>query len=301
MTQDVKEQIKGHLAAFSANIIWGVNIVITKSLLSSSWVTPMGYTVTRLSFAMLTIWIVSIFHKKEKIERRDFPIVFLCAMLGIAITQTLYTLGIKFTTPVIWSLVQSSNTFVVMILSLIFLKDKITPLKTVGVVLGISGAGLIILQTGSLGGSSGNAIGPIIALICVFCQSFNVLLTKRNTRKYTPLTLTKWMFLFSWVIILPVGLREIPAQRIYSAEVTLFAFLQLGVALLFFVIAFFLGPVALKRLRPTTSNMYSNLQPLSASVASIIVGQDIFTWDKLVAMLLVAMGVCLVTRSAVKE
>jgi drug/metabolite transporter (DMT)-like permease len=301
MTQSVKEQLKGHLAAFSASVIWGVNIVITKSLLSSSWVTPMGYTITRLSFAMLTLWIVGMFHKKEKIDRRDFPVVFLCAMLGIAITQTLYTVGIKFTTPVIWSLVQSSNTFVVMILSLIFFKDRITPLKTLGVMLGISGSGLIILKSGSLGASSGNAIGAIIALVCVFCQSFNVLLTKRNTRKYTPLALTRWMFLFSWAVILPFGIREIPSQRIYSPEITPSAFLRLGIALIFFVIAFFLGPVALKRLKPTTSNMYSNLQPLSASVASIMVGQDVFTWDKLAAMLLVATGVFLVTRNTVKE
>jgi drug/metabolite transporter (DMT)-like permease len=87
----------------------------------------------------------------------------------------------------------------------------------------------------------------------------------------------------------------------YSPEITPFAALQLGLALFFFIIAFFLGPVSLKRLKPTTQNMYSNIQPLSAAVASIIVGQDVFTWDKPVAMLLIVAGVYLVARNTEKS
>jgi drug/metabolite transporter (DMT)-like permease len=234
-------------------------------------------------------------------RRRDLPVIFIAGMLGIAIAQTLYTLGIKFTTPVMWSLIQTSNTFVVLLLSALFFNEKITFLKTLGVVLGIAGAAFIILKNGTLGVSAGSLPGIIIALVCVLCHGAYVVVMKKTSQKYTSLTLTKWMFFFSWAVLLPFGVREIPAQRIYSPELTPLSVLQLGIALFFFIIAFFLGPVSLKRLKPTTQNMYSNIQPLSTAVASIIVGQDVLTWDKPVAMLLVVAGVYLVTRNTTKE
>jgi drug/metabolite transporter (DMT)-like permease len=300
MTQSVKEQLEGHLAAFSSNVIWGVNIVITKSILSS-WMTPMGYTITRLGFAMVVLWIISFSGAKEKVGLRDLPLIFLAGMLGIAITQTLYTVGIKLTTPVLWSLVQTSNNFVVLILAALFLKEKITPLKTIGVILGIAGTAFFILKNGNFGGSSGNALGIAVAFICVLCHGVYVLVIKKTSQKFASLTLTKWMFFFSWIVLLPFGIRELPAQRIYSPDRTLFSVLQLGVALSFFIIAFFLGPVSIKRLKPTTQNMYSNIQPLSAAVASIVVGQDVFTWDKPVAMLIIVVSLYLVTKDSMKE
>ena len=68
------------------------------------------------------------------------------------------------------------------------------------------------------------------------------------------------------------------------------------------VIAYYLLPVALRRLRPTTVSMYSNLQPLVTAALAIAVGQDVFTWNKPVALILVIFGVFLVTtRRARRE
>jgi len=47
--------------------------------------------------------------------------------------------------------------------------------------------------------------------------------------------------------------------------------------------------------------MYSNLQPLITAALAIAVGQDIFTWNKPVALILVIFGVFLVTTSRAKS
>jgi drug/metabolite transporter (DMT)-like permease len=60
-------------------------------------------------------------------------------------------------------------------------------------------------------------------------------------------------------------------------------------------------PVALKRIKATTAVMYVNVQPMVASTAAIIAGQDVFTWDKPVALLLVVAGVYMVTRSKTEK
>ena len=47
--------------------------------------------------------------------------------------------------------------------------------------------------------------------------------------------------------------------------------------------------------------MYSNLQPVVTSCVAIALGQDIFTWNKPVALVLIVAGVYLVTTSRAKD
>ena len=66
-------------------------------------------------------------------------------------------------------------------------------------------------------------------------------------------------------------------------------------------IAYFLVPMALKRIRPTTVSMYNNVQPIVASIIAILIGQDTLSWDKPIAACLVFTGVYLVTQSKSRE
>ena len=62
-------------------------------------------------------------------------------------------------------------------------------------------------------------------------------------------------------------------------------------------VAYFLIPVGQKRLRPTLVSMYNYVQPIVATIISIIIGLDHITWKKLVAMVLVFAGVWIVNQS----
>ena len=62
------------------------------------------------------------------------------------------------------------------------------------------------------------------------------------------------------------------------------------------VMGYFMIPYAMKYLRATTVSIYTNLQPIVASLIAIAIGQDILTWDKPVAAVLVLVGAYLVTQ-----
>ncbi len=80
------------------------------------------------------------------------------------------------------------------------------------------------------------------------------------------------------------------------------AWLNLMTILIFAtVVSYFLLPLSLKVLRPTTVSMYSNLQPVVTACVAIALGQDIFTWNKPVALVLILIGVYLVTTSRAKD
>jgi drug/metabolite transporter (DMT)-like permease len=61
--------------------------------------------------------------------------------------------------------------------------------------------------------------------------------------------------------------------------------------------AYFLIPFGQKRIRPTLVSMYSYIQPIIATVISIIIGMDILTWQKLFASAMVFIGVFIVSSS----
>ena len=45
----------------------------------------------------------------------------------------------------------------------------------------------------------------------------------------------------------------------------------------------------------TVVSIYMNLQPIVASATAILIGMDVFTWDKPLALLLVLLGAFVVT------
>jgi drug/metabolite transporter (DMT)-like permease len=297
MTEETGEQIKGHLASCLTYSIFGINIVVSKSLLAS-WMTPMGYTMTRILFGLITFWLISTGMKKEKVSRPDLVIMLAGGFLGLVVTNALFSIGIKFTTSVIWSLIHSLSPILILFFSLVFLKEKVVPKKVLGVVLGIAGAALIITKNGNTGGSVGSFTGIGIALLAVLSYSVYIIIIKKISGKYSSSTIMKWMFLFAALIVLPFGFPELPKQRVFSPELTLLPVLQLGFTLFAAsLFGYFLLPAALKRIKATTASMYTNIQPLAASIAAIAVGQDVFTWDKPVALLLVVAGVLLVTQN----
>ena len=94
---------------------------------------------------------------------------------------------------------------------------------------------------------------------------------------------------------LPVALAE-PQQPLFSSAAN-----WVGIAEMLFIVVFatvlgyFLIPYAMKWLRATTVSIYTNLQPVVASLVAIAIGQDILTWDKPVAGVLVLLGAYFVT------
>jgi len=297
----VKDRLTGLGAALSANVIFGLNIPITK-ILVAKWMTPMGYTATRLLFGTVFFWAIASLWNREKIAGKDLIIVSIGGLLGYLGAQVSFAQSLKYTTPVIFALLIALSPVATLLLSALFLKEAISARKFTGVILSISGAFLVILEGGKGGTGSNNFLGIVFALLCVLLYSSYMVITRKVAIRYTPVTVAKWMFLVSALAMLPMSYSELPRQTIYSGEATLLALALLGFALLFSTtLAFFLMPLALKNLEAATVSIFMNLQPLVASIVAIGIGQDTFTLKKGLAALLVLSGVYLASASRPKK
>lgn len=293
---------RGHAAVLGANLIFGLNIPITKALLTH-WMTPLGYMATRALMAVIVFWTISLFIPKERVPVKDLIIMGIGSFMGFIVSQFLTAVSLQYTSPVYFSLILAMSPVVVMMLAALFLKEPVTRQKTLGVVMGIAGALLLIsrIDPASSAGSN-NLWGIFLAVISIIAFSVYLIIMRSVSQKYGEVTQMKWMFLFAAVILVPFGVGELSQQAIFSA-----AWDWTGVGEIAFVVVFatsicyFLMPLGMKYLRATTVSVYMNLQPVVASIAAIFVGQDVFTWDKPIAAILVLTGTYVVTQSPAKE
>lgn len=300
MTLSQKQQ--GHLIMLFVMTIFGLNIPINKYLYSEGFLSPMAMTLLRMSFAATAFWLVSLFTKKEKVEKKDLLILCIGGLSGMLINQSLFAIGLGQTSSVDASIITTSGPLFAMILAAIILKEPITFKKAGGVVVGGAGAIFLVYTSNNVAsaGEGSALLGDLSVLGAQLFYSFYLVITRPLSTKYSPITMMKWMFLFAAIIDLPIGYKYVMEAPLFQQTDTT-PFLCLGFALIGATfITYLCIPLAQRRIRPTTISMYNNLQPLIASGVAISMGMDRFTMEKLIAALLIFGGVYLVTVSKSK-
>lgn len=293
--------ISGHIACFTAYAIFGVNIIVCKDLTSGHLISPIGIFTLRSLGAGLMFWILSLFLPAEKVEKKDYLKILAAAFLGYFVTQLTFLVAIPDVTPMHCSIISSMSPIYTMFIAAVVLKEPLSWKKAGGVVLSLCGILFLIFNNAS--GTSGASESKLSGIFLMFLNSLSFSLYlgifKPVIAKYSVVTFMKWIFLFSALMSLPLSLREIVSlewTKIPSVQMW-----ELGFLIVFATfVSYFLIPFGQKRIRPTLVSMYSYIQPIIATIISIILCMDILTWQKLIAALMVFAGVFIVSRSRAK-
>lgn len=293
--------LSGHIACFMAYAIFGVNIIVCKDLTGGHLISPIAIFTLRSLGAGLLFWILSLFFPYEKVEKRDYLKIFAAAFLGYFVTQLTFLMAIPDVTPMHCSIISSMSPIYTMFIAAIVLKEPLSWQKAGGVVLSL--CGILFLIFSNAAGASGVSESKLSGIFLMFLNSLSFSLYlgifKPVIAKYSVVTFMKWIFLFSALMSLPLSFREV-----FSFEWTRIPAVQmweLGYLIVFATfMSYFLIPFGQKRIRPTLVSMYSYIQPIIATVISIILAMDILTWQKVLAAFMVFAGVFVVSRSRKK-
>ena len=295
------KKLQAHGAILLANTIFGLGVPVTKLLLND-WVSPMGYMASRSLGACILFWIIAAFLPKEKVERRDLLTILFGGLLGFVISQTLTAWALDYTSPVYFSLIATLTPVAVMLCAALTIGEKITPKKSFGVLLGIAGAVLMVLMSQSLGSGKNDLIGILLAILSVLTWAIYLIITRNVASKYSPVTQMKYVFLISAIVTVPIAIPELPTNALFTSAWSWTGILEMAfIVICATALGFFLIPFAMKHLQATTVSIYTNLQPVIASFVAILIGQDILTWDKPVAAVLVLISAYIVTQVTTKE
>ena len=293
-----RQSILGHLAGFIAYAIFGFNIIVCKDLTSDGLIPPLGIFTLRSLGAGALFWLISLFMPHEKVDRKDFPKIFIASMLGFFTCQITFLVGLPYITPMDCSIMTALAPIYTMIVAAIALKEPITFKKAGGVAISLAGVIYLILSRSTIAGGASQTTPFGIVMIVFNILSFSMYLGifKPLIAKYSVVTFMKWIFLFSFCVAAPFsakGLTEVDWAGIPSIQYAELAYLIICATF----ITYFLIPVAQKRIRPTIISMYSYVQPIIAISISIAIGMDILTWQKVLAAAMVFGGVIVVSYS----
>ena len=292
MAQHTKQQ--GHLALFISSIVFGLNIPVARTIIPDI-VDPFLMTFLRMSGAAVLFWTASLFTKKEFVPKKDVLLFFFSAVFAIVVNQTFFIVGLSKTSPIDASLVVTLSPIITMLLAAIIIKEPVTWVKAVGVLIGASGA-LILILSSSHDEAGGNLIGNLFVLFSVTSYALYLTLFKNLISRYSAITSMKWMFLFASVLTFPMSYNAIAETDFAAFNTSVYLRIGFVVAMATFF-TYMLIPIGQKTLRPTTISMYNYLQPIAASFLAVARGMDRFGWDKIVSTVLVFTGVYIVTQS----
>lgn len=292
------KNLKGHAAIFAANVLWGLNAPIGKEVLGQF--SALSVTTFRMVGAAAAFWLFSLFMPKEHVAPKDLLRLFFAALFGVVFNQGMFVFGLSLTSPIDASIVTTTTPIITMIVAAIYLKEPVTNKKVIGIFIGAMGALTLILSNPPSGASgSNNLLGD---LLCIIAQiSFSIYLTvfKDLIGKYSPVTLSKWLFIYASICFIPFSFRDVTAID-FAAIPTDMILRILYVVLAATFLSYIFMMTGQKLLRPTVVSMYNYVQPIVASIAAVALGLDTFGWQKGVAIGLVFLGVYFVTQSKSK-
>lgn len=285
--------LKAHISLFAAQVIYALNYSIAKDLMPNH-IGPLALVLLRIAGAGLLFWILSLFIKKEKLEKGDLKKMATLALFGVFLNQVFFIYGLSLTKPINSAIIMISNPIMVILFTLIVFKERITILKISGLLLGIVGAVTLLLFKGNFEFGSETMMGDLMTLINASSWAVFVVMAKPYMQKYQTVTVMKWIFLFGFIYMLPVGFNDLQSTvwQSWTGDVYLgVAFVVVATTFL----AYLLNTYALKDLSPSVVSMYIYTQPFLATLFAVFLGKDTLTPTKILSAVFIIVGVYLVS------
>jgi drug/metabolite transporter (DMT)-like permease len=295
----LNKTLLAHLALLVANLIYAINYSFAKDVMPS-FILPSGFILLRVIGALFLFALTYFLFVKEKVERKDMFRLAICGIFGVAINQLLFFEGLNLTTPINAAIIMTSNPILVMIISFLIIKEKITFRKGLGILLGIIGASSLILKGGEVSLDSNMQLGNLFVFINAASYGLYLVIVKPMMEKYHPITVMFYVFSFGLLYVLPFGftnLADVDWSIIPNSIYLEIAFVVICTTF----IAYLFNSTALKQLSPSTVSIYIYLQPILATMFAIFWGSDNLDNQKIISSILIFFGVYLVSVRSLKE
>ena len=285
-----------HLSMFGACAGWGLMAPVGKEAMTNG-VSGLAMVTFRVAGACVLFWLASLFAKRESVPWRDKLMFAGAALFGLILNQCCYTIGLSLTSPINASIVTTSMPIFAMLLSALILKEPITSKKAVGVLMGCSGALMLILTSATHASAKvGNLRGDLLCLFAQFSFALYLSLFRPLIQRYNVFTINRYMFTWATAMLLPLSFGE--AQSAIYAHLSMRTWAEVAyVVCIGTFFCYILTMVGQRTLRPTVVSIYNYVQPVVSVAVSLLMGIGVLKATHALAVILVFSGVWLVTKS----
>jgi drug/metabolite transporter (DMT)-like permease len=259
------------------------------------YIGPSGMILIRVSGAVLLFGLLWMF-KPEWPKREDTTRFLICAATGVAINQLMFFEGLSLTTPIQASIILTANPILVLLAAALIAREAITWRKTLGILLGLLGALVLLVQRDATSEGTHVPLGNFFILINALSYSLYLVLVRKLMAKYRVITVMTWVFLPGLLMVAPFGIEQcnvINWEAMPTYVIQLVAFIVVGTTFL----AYLLNAYALVSVSASVVSAYVYTQPFIASIIALSLGKDRLHPSLIFAAILVLTGVYLVSAT----
>ena len=285
-----------HTALIFTNIFFAINLSAVKHLTNNNLVQAFGLNVVRVGVSVLLFWVLYLLKPVNiKIDKPDRMRLFLCALAGIAINQLFFIKGLSLTYPIHAALLLLITPILIVIIAAWILKERLGILKITGLVLGISGALVLVLAKDRPGNGDNVLLGDLFIIINAISYAIYFILVKPLMLKYNAVVVLRWVFTIGLFLVLPFGWTEftqIPWERYTAIDLTSMGLIVITGTF----VAYLFNLYGIKILGPSIAGFYIYTQPVFAVLIAMLFLHEHLALYKIIAALLIFSGVYIANK-----
>ena len=284
--------MSGYIYALISVFTWGTVFVISRFVISRGIIEPFALAFWRFfwSSIFLLFFLKFDFKKLIKILKSDFMTFFFLSLTGIYLMSTFIFISLKNTPASISSILMNSNPIFVFLISLIFLKEKFSTIKLIGIIAGFIGCSFVIKGDFYIFTLRNISLSTIYSIFSAISWAIYTILGEKPTKKYGAIettfiaSLIGSIFLFLTCLLLKLN--------IWGRNLTGFlSGIYLGIIPT--GIGFTLWFKALNYIKPSSLAPFQYLTPLITLLLSTLLLKEKISFTSILGMFLIFISIFL--------
>lgn len=277
------KNLKVYTVLSLAIVFWGFSFAGTRY--SLDYLHPIWLVFFRLCVSVVfLILLMGLSGKIRKIDKEDRKYFLLLAFIEPFIYFMAETYGIRIVSSLLSSVIISTIPLFVSVAGFLLLKKKAGWQVVVGIVLSMTGVGLIAFKPDMT--MSADPLGIALLFVAVFSAVAYTLIVYRLVKKYSPLEIIAWenaigiLFFVPFLFFNPVVIQmpEFPWELI--GVIVLLGIFPSSLSYLFF-------NMGVKKLGINKPSIFTNAIPLVTAVLAYFWLREEITWQNVIGMTLV--------------
>jgi drug/metabolite transporter (DMT)-like permease len=280
--------------AVLATLIWSGNFVVAKAV--NKVIPPISLNFYRWLTASIILlpfaW--NQFKREWPIVKQHWQYLFWISLAGVSLFNTFVYVGAHYTSAINLALIGTTSSPIMSVMfARIFLKEKVGPLKLLGMILCLLGVlyllckgdpnNLLSLQFGT---------GDLWMLLAAFCFAVYNTMVKKKPVSVSPVNFLFVIFSFGTLLVSPAFIWELSvSEPVQWTSNLLLSILYLGLGAS--VICFWIWNIAISKLGAGRTALFGNLIPVFSSIEAAIILHEEFTVVHVVSMIIVFTGIVL--------
>jgi drug/metabolite transporter (DMT)-like permease len=275
-------------------LFWAGTFIATR--VASQTFEPFSGAFIRYAIALIFLLPLAFRQNRQwfRVNRKQLPVLLLLGFSGIFAYNFFFFKGLKLIPASRGALLVGLNPTLVMLTSAIFLKERITGRKVLGIFISLLGVAIVISRGKLFALLSSLETGDLFMLGCPITWAIYTMAGREALKHTTPLQASTWASLSGSLMLLAfTGTESFPPHVPFNVWVALAYLGVVGT-----VIAFVWYYDGISRIGAMRTSIFTNLIPVFAVILSVLILKEQVSWYTWVGCALVIGGVLFVNLSS---